>query len=115
MTIERDAVDSRIEYDLIQDPCPSTADGTFLGCRWEFYSRWDHWDFTLSTDASVYPDGSIYRDMRPEELPACIFFRGRRFCRDGESKAGYIAKPEVQNLVRQCIQEFEQTRQASCT
>jgi len=114
--MERDPVDPRIEYELFQEPCPSTAEGTFLSHRWEFYGRWDHWDFTLSTNPGVYPDGSIYRDMRPENLPGCIFFCERRYCPDRQGKAGYIPKVEVQELVRECIQEVERSgRTVRCT
>lgn len=109
-SMERDPVDPRIEYEAFQGPCPSCAWGRFLGYRWEFYGRFDHWDFTLSTDPGVDPDGWTYRDMRPADMPACIFFRERQYCPEGEYRAGYIPNEEMRELVRRCILEFEQER-----
>lgn len=106
--MQPDPIDPRIEYWLFQDPCPSFACGKFVNYRWEFYGRWDHWDFTLSTDMEVDPDGGTYRDSLPEDIPPCVFFRQRRYCPDGAGRAGYISEKEMQELVRQCVLEFEQ-------
>lgn len=108
----RDPIDPRIEYDFFQEPRPVIAWGRFLGYQWQFYARWDSWEFTLSTEPKVYPDGFTYRDMRPEEIPPQIFFREHKYCDHGALLAGDISESEMQLLVRQSVQAFEREHSA---
>jgi|SRR5579883_153788 len=106
--MDRDPIDPRIEYEGFQAPSPSIAWGQFLGHRWELYGRWDHYDFTLSTDPNVYPDGYNFRDLSPEDIPPEVFFVERQYGPIGKCSASYMTDEEKREAVRKCIALFEQ-------
>ena len=108
-----DIHDHRIAYTSLSDPSPAAAEGFVLldgpvagrfHYEWDFYARWDHWCFALSTDPNMLPSASDCYDKSELASAPHLFVRSGKY---GESAdASYMPVNERQRLIRQCIAEF---------
>jgi len=105
--MSRDQLDQRIEYnDDFESSAPTTASGRFLVYEWDFYSRGDNWDFTLSIDPAICPGGLDLRGVAKEQIPAGVFFiQGTHAI---ATNGSFLSESDMQSLVRRCVSEVEQ-------
>jgi len=77
---------------------PVEAWGRYRGFAWEFYARWDHWDFTLSVDPSIDPVTLDLRGRTSADVPKGVFFHEQRYT--GPLLASYMDAEEAAAAIR---------------
>lgn len=101
---------------------PSQAWGSYLGCQFFFYARYNYWSFAISLDPHVDPALLTEVEDTAPEVRARFFSAPVLHAYDagfvrtcypygsGEFSASYMPEPEVERIIRECLAQFDRRR-----
>lgn len=124
--MERDLINSKIEYELFGEPLPSDASGSYDGKKFYFYARWEDWNFVLSENSDVEPEdifllidcdlNLIQKSENPYPSEWIEAFNNKSFILSGtygsprSCAASYMSKEDKMKIIRDCIDKYKNTK-----